>query len=600
MWAWLIGPFIDAWLRAYPGRRAEARSFLSAFNDHLSDACIGTISEVFDASEPYAPRGCIAQAWSVAEVLRSFMNCSAWRRRIACQPVVRKPSPGIRRSAPSSDRDGVVFTCGLPRIVRSPLVIDGKADIPMTPHAGWLFHGDDAGRAPGERYWFRLAQGLRPDPVSRFQPDGPFGPSMVVDPQAFTWSVREWAGAQPRHRQVVYELHIGTFTTGGTWASARERLPHLASLGVTTLEVMPIAEFDGRFGWGYDGVFLFAPYHRYGTPDDVRGFVDAAHAAGLGVILDVVYNHLGPSGNVLPEFSRAYFADHDTEWGQGFNLDGDCSGPVRHFMRENVRHWLDEYRFDGLRFDATHAIVDRSPTHIVAELTAHGRAVGGASSNLSCRSRTNRRTRRSCASDDSRPGVDGLWNEDWHHSAFVALTGRREAYFTDYQGTAPEFASMARSEPALPGPVVFLAEAAAWHAMARKHPHAAFVCFLENHDQVANTGTGTPPASVRRSRQMARALDAAAARAGRSVAVSGPGRGGRAAVHVLRRSPAAAFRRRANRAARVSVAVPLAVVSRDARSSFPTPGDERSFDACRLDWRTTAAGTAKRGACTRI
>ncbi len=218
-------------------------------------------------------------------------------------------------------------------------------------------------------------------------------------------------------------------------------------------------------------------------------FVDAAHAAGLGVILDVVYNHLGPSGNVLPEFSASYFADHDTEWGQGFNLDGECSGPVRHFMRENVRHWLEEYRFDGLRFDATQALVDRSPTHIVHELTEHARA-SVAPRRVYISAENEPQDTALVRRGDTDAGVDSMWNEDWHHSAVVALTGRREAYFTDYQGTAQEFASMARWN------LLYQGQWYSWQKQPRgtdstRHPHAAFICFLENHDQVANTGTGS-------------------------------------------------------------------------------------------------------------
>ena len=181
------------------------------------------------------------------------------------------------------DSDGVVLhRVGAGATTRSRSCSTEDQTSAMTPARSGYFSATVPDVRAGQRYWFRLEQGLRPDPVSRFQPDGPFGPSMVVDPHAFTWTTSGWGGAQPRHRQVVYEMHIGTFTTGGTWASARERLPHLASLGITTLEVMPIAEFDGRFGWGYDGVFLFAPFHHYGTPDDARAFVDAAHSHGLG------------------------------------------------------------------------------------------------------------------------------------------------------------------------------------------------------------------------------------------------------------------------------------------------------------------------------
>ena len=466
---------------------------------------------------------------------------------------------------------GVVFNVWAPEHREVAVVVDGKADVPMTPRPDGYFTATMADVRAGERYWLRLAQGLRPDPVSRFQPDGPFGPSMIVDPQEYRWNVPEWAGAEPRHRQVVYELHIGTFTAGGTWASARERLPHLASVGVTTLEVMPIAEFDGRFGWGYDGVFLFAPYHRYGTPDDVRAFVDAAHAAGLAVILDVVYNHLGPSGNVLPEFAHAYFADHSTDWGQGFNLDGDCSGHVRHFMRENVRVWLEEYRFDGFRFDATHAIVDRSPTHIVTELTAHGRAVAAPRRiHVSIENESQDTALVRQGDSDSSPGVDVLWNEDWHHSAFVALTGRREAYFTDYQGTAPEFASMATRN------LLYQGQWYSWQKQGRghdatKHPHEAFVCFLENHDQVANTGTGT---------RLHSSVDRGKWRALSTLLLLGPAvpllfQGQEEAVeqpftyfadHTPPLSDAGA-----NRTTRISVPVPVALVSRHGQAACLTP-----------------------------
>ena len=485
------------------------------------------------------------------------------------------------------DSDGVTITVWAPAQREVALVLDGRPDIPMAPAEAGYFSATAPDVRAGQRYWFRLEQGLRPDPVSRFQPDGPFGPSMVVDPHAFTWSTSGWGGAQPRHRQVVYEMHIGTFTTRGTWTSARERLPHLASLGITTLEVMPIAEFDGRFGWGYDGVFLFAPYHHYGTPDDARAFVDAAHSHGLAVILDVVYNHLGPSGNFLPEFSTSYFSAHETEWGQGFNLDGECSAPVRHFMRENVRHWLEEYRFDGLRFDATQALVDTSPTHIVRELTEYGREVV-APRRIFVSAENEPQDTAHVRLGDSDPGVDSLWNEDWHHSAFVALTGRREAYFTDYRGTAGEFASMARWN------LLYQGQWYSWQKQprgtdARRHPSAAFVCFLENHDQVANTGTG---------RRLHQFGDRAKWRALSTLLLLGP------AVPLLFQGQEEAveqpFTFFADHEAPLSDLVRKgrleflsqfpSLASSEARERLPVPNDEAMFNACRLDWRETGVG----------
>jgi maltooligosyltrehalose trehalohydrolase len=484
-----------------------------------------------------------------------------------------------------------VFTVWAPAHSEVALVIDGRADVAMEPYGDGYFVAAVSSVGHGQRYWFRLGHELRPDPVSRFQPDGPFGPSMIVDPGSYAWRTLEWAGAQPRHRQIVYELHIGTFTAGGTWTSACERLPRLASLGVTTLEVMPIAEFDGRFGWGYDGVFLFAPYHHYGMPDDVRGFVDAAHAHGLAVILDVVYNHLGPSGNVVGEFSKSYFAEHETDWGRGFNLDGPCSLHVRHFMRENVRHWLEEYRFDGLRFDATQSLRDRSSTHIVHELADHARA--------SVAPRPIYLTAENEAQDtflvrrgDGDPGVDSLWNEDWHHSAVVALTGRREAYFTDYQGTAHELAAMARRN------LLYQGQWYSWQKQPRgtdasRHPHAAFVCFLENHDQVANTGTG---------RRLHQLVDRGQWRALSTLLLLGPSvplffQGQEEAVeqpftYFADHQPPLAELVKNGRLEFLSQFPSLS--SPEIRERLPIPGDEASFNACRLDWRTTPAGEEAR------
>jgi maltooligosyltrehalose trehalohydrolase len=317
-----------------------------------------------------------------------------------------------------------------------------------------------------------------------------FGPSMVVDEGAFDWSDEGWPGASPAHRHAIYEMHVGTFTSEGTWAAAQAHLRALASLGITTIEVMPIAEFAGRFGWGYDGVFFFAPFHHYGTPDDAKRFVDAAHAAGLAVILDVVYNHIGPVGSVLHEFSDTYFSAHESDWGRGFNLDGPGSAAVRQFMRASALHWIEDYHVDGLRFDAVHAILDRSPEHLVDELTRCCREARAPRRLFMVAENEAQEVSYLTRGDKGLAGVDATWNEDWHHSAFVALTGRREAYFTDYTGTAPEFASMARWN------LLYQGQWYSWQKKgrgsdARHLPSSSFVSFLENHDQVANTGFGT-------------------------------------------------------------------------------------------------------------
>jgi maltooligosyltrehalose trehalohydrolase len=393
-------------------------------------------------------------------------------------------------------RDAVTFTVWAPRHDELTLRLEdrdfpsGCRDVPMESRLHGYFTVTVPGARAGQRYWFKLNDGLRPDPVSRYQPEGVFGPSAIVDPASFPWTDADWTGAPPRHRNVVYEMHVGTFTTAGTWGAARAQLQRLADLGVTTLEIMPLAEFSGGFGWGYDGVLLFAPFHKYGTPDDVRVFINDAHRLGIAVILDVVYNHLGPVGSVLHEYSDWYFAEHETDWGRGFNLDGQHSEPVRAFMRANVRHWIDEYHVDGLRFDAVHSIVDRSPEHIVHELTRHARAIAQPRRLFVVGENESQDVAFLRDVGEHGPGgLDGIWNEDWHHAAFVALTGQDGAYCTDYDGTANEFAAMARWN------LLYQGQWYSWQKQrrgtdSRVCPSAAFVCFLENHDQVANTGPG--------------------------------------------------------------------------------------------------------------
>ncbi len=236
-----------------------------------------------------------------------------------------------------------------------------------------------AGLEVGGRYAFLLDDDARPypDPASRFQPEGPHGPSEVVDPGAFAWTDADWKGPAAKG-QVAYELHLGTFTPEGTYAAAAERLELLKDVGVTMVELMPVAAFSGRFGWGYDGVDLWAPSQIYGKPDDLRRFIDRAHRLGIAVILDVVYNHLGPDGNYLAQFSPGYFTDrYSNEWGQAINFDGPDAKPVREFFADNADYWIREFHFDGLRFDATQQIFDASSPHILAEMARRTREAAG-------------------------------------------------------------------------------------------------------------------------------------------------------------------------------------------------------------------------------
>jgi maltooligosyltrehalose trehalohydrolase len=347
---------------------------------------------------------------------------------------------------------------------------------------------------PGSLYRFRLDgdEQLYPDPASRFQPEGPHGPSRVVDPDSFRWTDDEWQGRSLRG-QVIYEMHVGTFTREGTWGAASLELAELAALGVTVIEMMPVSEFPGRFGWGYDGVDLFAPTHLYGEPDDLRRFVNEAHRVGIAVILDVVYNHLGPDGNYLSQFATTYFTDkHKTEWGDAINFDGESSGPVREFFLSNAAYWIKEFHMDGLRMDATQSIKDESKEHILAAIRREVReaaAAGGHRQTIIVGENEPQEVKMVRPRAEGGYGLDGLWNDDFHHSARVALTGKNEAYYTDYLGRPQEFIS------ALKWGFLYQGQRYRWQRHRRGTPALGlkpeqFIIFLENHDQIANSGRG--------------------------------------------------------------------------------------------------------------
>jgi maltooligosyltrehalose trehalohydrolase len=378
-----------------------------------------------------------------------------------------------------------------PACRRVDLVVDGGdgPGYPLQRSDGGFFEARIPGIAPSTRYWFRLdGDRLRPDPVSRFQPDGPHGPSMVVDSTTFPWTDHGWKGVRPQG-QVLYEIHVATFTTEGTWRSAARELEALKDLGITVIEVMPIADFPGRFGWGYDGVNLYAPTRLYGTPDDLRAFVDRAHAVGIGVILDVVYNHLGPDGNYLSEFSPDYFTDrYKTDWGQAINFE--TSAPARAHFVENGGYWIDEFHFDGLRLDATQDINDlTSNEHVIASVVRRAREAGGAKPLYVIAENEPQESILLRAPSEGGRGLDAVWNDDFHHSTVVALTGRREAYYTDYTGAVQELISCAKYGYLYQGQ---------WYSWQKKRrgtasldmPPHAFIAYLENHDQVANSALG--------------------------------------------------------------------------------------------------------------
>src|SRR5947209_18276 len=343
----------------------------------------------------------------------------------------------------------------------------------------------------GGLYRFRVnkAEHFHPDPASRFQPHGPHGSSCVVDPTQFAWTDSKWRGVKMKG-QIIYEMHIGTFTKEGTWHAATEQLAELAHIGITVIEMMPVADFPGEFGWGYDGVDFFAPSHLYGTPEDLRAFIDRAHSLGLALILDVVYNHFGPDGNYLGVFSDDYLVrEKENEWGNAINFDGPNSGPVREFFITNGRYWIEEFHFDGFRFDATHAIRDQSSEYIIGAVGRAARKAAGSRSIILIAENDLQEAKMARPRYVGGDDLDGMWNDDFHHSAVVALTGRSQAYYGDYRGAPQEFISAAKQG------FLYQGQALSWQKALRGTPTfgispEVFVSFIENHDQIANTGPG--------------------------------------------------------------------------------------------------------------
>ena len=346
--------------------------------------------------------------------------------------------------------DQTHFRVWAPKAQRVDLVLeDSAAKIPgqefhaLASEKGGYFSGS-ANAGAGACYRFRVNDRFYPDPASRFQPDGPHGPSCIVDPAGFRWTDSHWPGVTLKG-QIIYEMHIGTFTKEGTWRAAAQQLEELARIGITVIEMMPVADFPGKFGWGYDGVDLFAPSHLYGAPDDLRSFIDRAHSLGLGVILDVVYNHFGPEGNYLGAFSDDYLTrGNENEWGDAINFDGPDSAPVREFFITNGRYWIEEFHFDGFRFDALHAVRDRSNEYIIGAVGRAARKAAGTRSIILIAENDRQEAKMVRPRTQGGDDLDGMWNDDFHHSTVVALTGRKEAYYDDYRGTPQEFISAAK------------------------------------------------------------------------------------------------------------------------------------------------------------
>src|SRR4051812_42583131 len=390
----------------------------------------------------------------------------------------------VRVWAPAAERVSVVVEDGEYEMVRS------------TSTEGW-WDGYVSHVTHGHDYSFRVDGGEpRPDPRGLWQPQGVHGPTRYYDHDKFEWHDDNWRGmALPGN--VLYELHIGTFTTEGTFDAAIERLDHLVELGIDAVELLPVAAFDGDHGWGYDGVDLYAVHEPYGGPDGLKRFVDACHARGLGVVLDVVYNHLGPSGNYLAEFGPYFTDTHSTPWGQAVNLDAPGSDEVRRWIIDSALTWLRDFHVDGLRLDAVHALVDTRATHILEELAVEVEGLAahvGRTLFLVAESDLND-PRLVRAREGGGYGLDAQWADDVHHALHSTLTGERQGYYVDFGPLSVLADALQRVFVHAGTPSTFRGRHHGRPFDPSVTPGWRFVTYLQNHDQVGNRAIGDRPAA---------------------------------------------------------------------------------------------------------
>jgi maltooligosyltrehalose trehalohydrolase len=387
---------------------------------------------------------------------------------------------------------GVQFSLWAPTAKEVALVIGDRQVAVEEVAEGWRQVVLPDARS-GDRYGFRIDGDLVvPDPASRFQPEDVHGLSQIVDPRGYSWSDGWWKGL-PWEEAVLYEMHVGTATPEGTYAALAEKLEGLAELGVTAVELMPLSDFPGRRNWGYDGVLPFAPDAAYGTPDELKQLIDRAHALGIMVMLDVVYNHFGPAGNYLNAYAKTFFTDrHKTPWGAGVNVDGSAASVVRDFFIHNALYWLEEFHFDGLRLDAVHEIRDDSETHVLTEMAERIRAeLPGREIHLTLENDDNE-ARRLDRDDRNRPRhYTAQWNDDLHHTWYEVLSGSDEDYYADYDDDPLKHLGRSLAEG-----FAYQGEPSGYrNNKPRGEPSAhlppgAFVAFLQNHDQIGNRAFG--------------------------------------------------------------------------------------------------------------
>jgi 1,4-alpha-glucan branching enzyme/maltooligosyltrehalose trehalohydrolase len=390
------------------------------------------------------------------------------------------------------DEGRVRFRLWAPAAFSVDLCLENQANaeiiLPMNRLTDGWYQLETSQAAPGALYRYCIdGVGRVPDPVSRANPDDVHGPSQVIDPAGFNWLDADWRG-RPWTEAVIYELHLGTFTAEGGFAAAMQRLDYLVDLGITAIELMPVADFPGTRNWGYDGVLLFAPDHSYGTPDELKTLVQAAHARGLMVLLDVVYNHFGPEGNFLHGYAPQFFnGHHHTPWGAAINFDGDGSRVVRDFYIHNALYWLEEYHFDGLRFDAVHAIIDDSRPNILEELVVAVQAGPG----------RNRQIHLILENDGNEAhylqtgGFTAQWNDDTHHALHLLLTGEEDGYYADYADQPILYLARCMAEGfAFQGQPSAFRNGRSRGQPSRGLTSGAFINFSQTHDQIGNRAYG--------------------------------------------------------------------------------------------------------------
>ena len=451
---------------------------------------------------------------------------------------------------------------------------------------GWFELVTDAAK-PGAQYRFRINGGQEvPDPASRFQPEDVHGPSEVIDPTAFGWKDDTWRGRR-WEEAVIYELHVGAFTASGTFSAVRDRLDYLADLGITAIELMPVADFPGQRNWGYDGVLPFAPDSTYGRPEDLKTLVHDAHERGLMILLDVVYNHFGPEGKYLNLYSPQFFTSrHKTPWGNAINFDGTESRTVRDFFIQNALYWLTEYQFDGLRLDAVHAMIDDSTPHVLTELAEAVRSFVESDRHVHLiLENDNNQTRylqrtKSC----QVPGYTAQWNDDIHHALHVLITGERDGYYCDYSDHPIDQLGRCLVEGfAYQGEQSLFRKGAARGERTASLPPGAFVSFLQNHDQIGNRAFGERITTLAHPRAVRAAMAALLLAPSPPLLFMGEEFGAKEpflffcdfekglaeAVAAGRRNEFARFTRFSNP---------------DSRAEIPDPNAASTFEASRLGW----------------